>query len=127
MYIANHYIGGRFTPGEIVPDDLPREKLDWWLRSGAIREVAPDAEPAEAPDNQPSLSPAAPLTSPPEGETKEAIEAEVEAMEEAEEEAEDEIDEEAEVPEIDIMDGLVQAEEEEPKKPARTRKGGKTN
>lgn len=121
MYIANHYIGGRFTPGEIVPDDLPRKKLDWWLRSGAIREVAPDADPAEAPDNQPALSPAAPMTSPPEGETKA-----VEAEEETPEEAEDEIDEEAEVPEIDIMDGLVQAEEEEPKKPARTRKGGKT-
>ena len=116
MYIALNYIGGQYTPGEIIPDDLPKEKLDWWKKTGAIKEVAPEGEGLKAKTENLSVAAA---TSPLSGETKE----------ETVEEAEDEIDEEAEAPEIDIMDGLVKAEEEEPKKPARTRKtakGGKT-
>ena len=115
MYIALNYIGGQYTPGEIIPDDLPKEKLDWWKKTGAIKEVAPEDEGLKA--KAENLSVAA-VTSPLSGET----------TEETVEEAEDEIDEEAEAPEIDIMDGLVTTEEE-PKKPARTRsktaKGGK--
>lgn len=122
MYIAVTYIGSRYVPGEIISEDTPKEKLDWLKRAGAIREAAPDPEAlvvAEAPEDKgpeaqaPDLEPDDPETEAPE----------------------DEIDEDAEAPEIDVMDGVVAAEKEEPKKPAKTAarkpaakaaKGGKT-
>lgn len=112
MYIAVTYIGSRYVPGEIISEDTPKEKLDWLKRAGAIREAAApeDKGPeAQAPDPEPD-------------------DPETEAPE-------DEIDEDAEAPEIDVMDGVVAAEKEEPKKPAKTAarkpaakaaKGGKT-
>ena len=120
MFIAVTYIGSTYVPGEIISEDTPKEKLDWLIRAGAIREAAHDPETpveaelakddglaAQAPDPEPN------------GQDAEG--------------PEDEIDEEAEAPEIDVMDGVVAAEQEEPKKPAeaaarktaKTVKGGK--
>ena len=123
MYIAVTYIGSRYVPGEIISEDTPKEKLDWLKRAGAIREAAPDPEApviAEAPEDDPQAAQAP----------------DAEPDEQAAEAPEDEIDEEAEAPEIDVMDGLVAAQEEpKQEKPARTAarktgskaaKGGKT-
>jgi len=122
MYIAVTYIGSRYVPGEIISEDTPKEKLDWLKRAGAIREAAPDPEVpavAEAPEDK-GPEAQAPDPEPDDPET---------------EAPEDEIDEDAEAPEIDVMDGVVAAEKEEPKKPAKTAarkpaakaaKGGKT-
>lgn len=122
MYIAVTYIGSRYVPGEIISEDTPKEKLDWLKRAGAIREAAPDPEApvvAEAPEDK-GPEAQAPDPEPDDPET---------------EAPEDEIDEDAEAPEIDVMDGVVAAEKEEPKKPAKTAarkpaakvaKGGKT-
>jgi hypothetical protein len=131
MYIATSYIGRDYTPGEIIRENLPKETIERLLKAGAIRKAAPAHAAEEAPQEPPETE------LPPEGEqkdteTEEATEEEAEGAEEPEtaEEPEDEIDEEAEAPEIDVMDGLVPAAAEEPKKPARTatRKaaGGKT-
>ncbi len=41
MYVALNHIGGKYTPGEILPDNLPDDTLKWLLEAGAIRKVAP--------------------------------------------------------------------------------------
>ena len=46
MYIALSYIGGKFVPGEVLPSDLPKDTLDWLLRSGAAEKVAEPAPKA---------------------------------------------------------------------------------
>ena len=121
MYIAIKYIGKKYTPGEILPDNLPADEVKWLLEAGAIRKAAPAPGRPAAPEE---------TEEEPEG-TDEPETAEEEPQDE---EPEDEIDEEAEAPEIDVMDGLVTAPAEE-KKPARTAarksagkaaKGGKT-
>ena len=43
MYVAVKYIGTDFTPGEVLPDDLDRALVKRLLKSGAIREIAPDS------------------------------------------------------------------------------------
>ena len=112
MYIAVTYIGGKYVPGEVIPDDMPRDKLDWLIRAGAVRKAASDPESrqryeaaarqeAEAPD---------PVAAPEDAEGTEDIQ-----------EPEDEIDEDEEAPEIDVMAGIVQSTEE-PAKPAAKRK-----
>lgn len=115
MFIAVTYIGSTYVPGEIISEDTPKEKLDWLIRAGAIREAAPDPEtPVKAePAKDDGLTAQAPDPEP-NGQDAEG--------------PEDEIDEEAEAPEIDVMDGVVAAEQEEPKKPAKAaaRKTAKT-
>lgn len=133
MYIAIKYIGKKYTPGEILPDNLPADEVKWLLEAGAIRKAAPaPGRPAvpEETEEEPEG------TDEPETPAVPDDEQEPETTEEEpqDEEPEDEIDEEAEAPEIDVMDGLVTAPAEE-KKPARTAarksagkaaKGGKT-
>ena len=46
MYIALKYIGTDFTPGEELPDGLDEGIIKRLLKSGAIRETAPDPAPA---------------------------------------------------------------------------------
>ena len=41
MYIAIKYIGKKYTPGEILPDNLPADEVKWLLEAGAIRKAAP--------------------------------------------------------------------------------------
>ena len=111
MYIATAFIGTDYTPGEILPDDLDEALVKRLLKSGAIRETAPE--------------PVAPRPA--------RAEAEPPAQEEPEE-PEDETDEEAEepyeepeAPEVDAAEALIAPAEEEAK-PAprkRTAKGGR--
>ena len=113
MYIATAFIGTDYTPGEILPDDLDEALVKRLLKSGAIREAAPEPAAqrpakAEAPAQEPE-KPAAPEE--PEDETKEA----------------EEPYEEPEAPEVDAAEALIAPAEEEAK-PAprkRTAKGGK--
>lgn len=123
MYIATCFIGRDYTPGEIIPDTLPKETLDRLLASGAIRESAPFPEPVtgQADGVEPELD-----AGPDEEPEVDAVQSD-EAME-----PEDEIDDEAEAPEIDVMDGLISAPAEEkpaetaaPKRAAKAAKGGK--
>lgn len=133
MYIAIKYIGKKYTPGEILPDDLTADEVKWLLEAGAIRKAAPATAEAVKPDGynekpQDADDPK-PIATPDDEQEAETAEEEPQG-----DKAEDEIDEEAEAPEIDVMDGLVAAAAEE-KKPTRmaahksagkAAKGGKT-
>lgn len=104
MYIAQKYIGNDYTPGEVLPDDLPREFIERLLNAGAIRKTAPDPVIPDAEEPLP----------PDEEETQAADMPRDEVHPEPESESdEDEIAEEDEVaPEIDAMDGIVQNDAE---------------
>ena len=96
MYAAKHYVradGKLYTAGEVLPDDLPQEKIDWLLRKGAI-ELIPGTESAE---DDPGAVP---------GEIEQPIEDDPGA-EPDEEIPESEIDEDAEPEEIDAAEGIV--------------------
>ena len=100
MYIAVTYIGTDFTPGEVLPDNLDKALIERLLKSGAIREDAP--EPIHRPATQ--VTPEVPEA----------------PKDDAEETADESAYEEPEAPEIDVTDALVG-------KPARMsrKKGGK--
>ncbi len=123
MYVALKHIGGKYTPGEIIPGDLPADNVKWLLEAGAIREVAPAPF---APANNEKSTPE--LTNEPPAQNKDAdtSDDENDAERAAAEETEDEIDEDTEVPEIDVMDGLVSEEEQpEPEEKPAARKTAK--
>lgn len=92
MYIALNYIGNRYTPGEVIGDDLPEETLKWMQAKGAVK-LVPDADEPKAQTEAPEAP--AELPEPP-----------AEAAEEAE--ADDE-DVDVEPPEIDATEALVTA------------------
>lgn len=105
MYIANHYVRiGKtvYFKGEVIPENMPAEKINWLVKTGAIhREEAPvsmQEEPAEVIEDQ----------------EEERLE-NTGAMQQL-----DELDPE-EAPDIDVMAGIVQqqpeAPTETPKKP----------
>ena len=100
MYIAVTYIGNDYTPGEVLPEGLDEKLIRRLLKSGAIREDAPD--PADDP---------APVQADPEPEA--GTDAETPGEDEAEETYE-----EPEAPEIDVTAALV-----EPEKPRKRGKG----
>lgn len=100
MYIAVHYIGRKYTPGDILSDDTPPEKIRQWLEAGAIREAAPQPAPAPAEHHAKEK---------PGRKAQEPVE-----EKKPPETVSDELDEDAVAPEIDLMDGVVQ-----PVKPAR--------
>ena len=50
MYIAIKYIGKKYTPGEILPDNLPADEVKWLLEAGAIRKAAPAPGRPAAPE-----------------------------------------------------------------------------
>lgn len=108
MYAANQYIrvnGKRYVAGEILPEDLPQEKIDWLLSKGAI-EFIPNAIPISA------ETPSAPA----------------EIAEDEEETPECAIDEEEEPEEIDAAEGIIPASKPAAKPAAKTaakRKGGR--
>lgn len=95
MYIALKHIGGKYTPGEILPDDLPADEVKWLLEAGAIREEAPALSAPSVPE-----TPEKTETNPGESASETAPQGEIEPDNE-------ETDEEAEAPEIDITEGLV--------------------
>lgn len=109
--MATRYIGGKYTPGEIVGDDLTEEQLKWLTQVGAVKEIAPPAGTAPGEAVEPG--------------TEADDEAQMQVGEAETEEAE-EPDEEADSPEVDVMSGIVSAPPtEEPKKRSASRKGGK--
>lgn len=114
MYIAVTYIGGKYIPGEAISEDVPKEKLDWLIRAGAVRKAAP--VPAI------SIAPPSVEETPAEVAQGDADSAGDAAESAAEDATEDEIDEDAIPPEIDVMAGIVQNSTEEPSKPVAKRK-----
>lgn len=127
MYVAQMYTricGKTYTRGEIIQEDLPEEKKAWLLGAGAIKEIAP-APSALADDvKTPPEPPKNPQ--PPEENADEEEDGEADTESAATKDAEDEIDEDAEIPEIDVMDGLVAEDEQpEPEKETAARKTAK--
>jgi len=125
MYIAVTYIGGKYIPGEVISEDLSKEKLDWLIRAGAVRKAAPaPAMSAILPSVEKTHAEAVrEVAEAAEDTAEEDAGQDDEAAEDATEDAvEDEIDEDAEAPEIDVMAGIVQSDPEEPAKPAAKRK-----
>lgn len=105
MYIANHYVRvGQelLKKGDLIPSDLPENKIKWLLEAGAIQKVTaplkfyghgefptvPASEAAEA----------IPLV---EAETEEDEET-IDSTDE-----EEDTDMEEEIPEVDVMSGIV--------------------
>lgn len=114
MYIANHYVRvgqDLLKKGDLIPSDLPEDKIKWLLEAGAIQKatvplkfyghgelpVVPASEAAEA----------IPLV---EAETEE------ESIDSTDEE--EDIDMEEEIPEVDVMSGIVSDEAEAPQEKA---------
>ena len=107
MYIATAYIGGEYTPGEILPDNLDKGLLQRLIRAGAVKVTAPD--PAfRAAKPEPETEYEAPETEP-----------ETEPAEEETEEEPEEVYEEPEAPEVDVTAALVQEPKKGTKKGAR--------
>ena len=123
MYIANHYVRvgqDLLKKGDLIPSDLPEDKIKWLLEAGAIQKatvplkfyghgelpVVPASEAAEA----------IPLV---EAETKE------ESIDSTDEE--EDIDMEEEIPEVDVMSGIVSDEAEAPQEKAAPKATKKSN
>lgn len=109
MFIANHYtrIGSkRYTPGEVIDQDIPNETKEWLLSKEAVYEVP---NPHEAHSDLGNFSP----DPGPDPEAAAGADAPEEDKEQptADDAADDaaEIDMEAEPPEIDALDGIVSA------------------
>ena len=141
MYIALKYIGTDFTPGEELPDGLDEGIIKRLLKSGAIRETAPDPAPAApvTPDGmtdeeklertrQNYYAQLRAMGYGPDGNplSKEETDgADAEDAEDAEEAEETDEEQEPEAPEVDVSAALVQETEAEKPKATRARKGGK--
>lgn len=125
MYIANHYVRvgqDLLKKGDLIPSDLPEDKIKWLLEAGAIQKatvplkfyghgelpVVPASEAAEA----------IPLV---EAETKEDEEP-IDSTDE-----EEDIDMEEEIPEVDVMSGIVSDEAEAPQEKAAPKATKKSN
>lgn len=123
MYIANHYVRvgqDLLKKGDLIPSDLPEDKIKWLLEAGAIQKatvplkfyghgelpVVPASEAAEA----------IPLV---EAETEE------ESIDSTDEE--EDIDMEEEIPEVDVMSGIVSDEAEAPQEKAAPKATQKSN
>lgn len=111
MYIAVTYIGGKYVPGEVISEDMPKERLDWLIQAGAVRKAAP--APSEADDSDREIE-------------HNANTEEAQGADEALDPESEEFDEDAEAPEIDVMAGIVKDEPEAAVEPApKTRNAGK--
>lgn len=115
MYMATRYIGGKYTPGEIIGDDLSTEQLKWLVKTGAVKEInpPPDAAFGEIPAPGEEAEDEA-ETQTGEEETTSAGSIDGEGAEEP-------------APEIDVMSGIVSSPpaSEGSKKRSATKKGGK--
>lgn len=98
MYIARHYVranGRVYAPGMELPEDLSKDTIEWLIKAGAVYGSAPALSDTPAPEEGP------------------------ETPEEGPEE------DEGDIPEIDVMAGIVQ--DEEPVAPKRkSQRGGKS-
>lgn len=93
-YAAKHYVkitGQKFMPGEIIDIPIPEDKLPRLLKIGAVIPLAPTA--SNAFDSQ-----LEDVNGDSSGDSKDTPD---------EAESNVETDEDAEVPEIDVMDGIV--------------------
>ena len=125
MYIANNYVRvgqDLLKKGDLIPSDLPEDKIKWLLEAGAIQKatvplkfyghgelpVVPASEAAEA----------IPLA---EAETEEDEEP-IDSTDE-----EEDIDMEEEIPEVDVMSGIVSEEVEAPLEKAAPKATKKSN
>lgn len=112
MYIAVTYIGGKYVPGEVISEDMPKENLDWLIQSGAVRKAAP--APLAAVDSATETD-------------DEVSDEDAQGADEAPDDEPAEIDEDEEAPEIDVMAGIVKEEPEAAEKPApKARNAGKS-
>ena len=123
MYIANHYVRvgqDLLKKGDLIPSDLPEDKIKWLLEAGAIQKATvplkfyghgelPVVSASEAAE-------AIPLV---EAETEE------ESIDSTDEE--EDIDMEEEIPEVDVMSGIVSDEAEAPQEKAAPKATKKSN
>lgn len=124
MYVAKHYIGREYVPGEVITEDLSQDVITRLLAAGAIEKV-PGYEPVDRDNNGGGEQD----TDAEGGETESEAGAETPADGEAiadtliDDENEDaEIDEEAEPPEIDAADGIITA----PAPKTESKRGGRS-
>ena len=124
MYVAKHYIGREYVPGEVITEDLSPDVIERWLKAGAIEKV-PGYEPAE----QDNIDGGNQKTDAEGGETESeagtVTPADGEAIADTliDDKNEDaEIDEEAEPPEIDAADGIITA----PAPKTESKRGGRS-
>lgn len=117
-YTAKHFVriaGRMYTPGEIIDNHIPDDKLQRLLRLGAVATCATADEAVDA-----TLTEPRDVLKDDAGENRE--------IPDGGGTGEDDSDEDAEVPEIDAMDGVVPAEARTvtvlPAKPARSRMSG---
>ena len=116
MYAAKTYIGQVAAPGEILPESIPEETIQWLKEAGAIREIAPDPpvrsaapdgqdEPhGDAPGGEPAQrAPQDVQSAPQDGQ---GAGADAQNADSAEDSAQEPCEDE-EAPEIDVMAGIV--------------------
>jgi len=115
MYVAKHYIGREYVPGEVITEDLSPDVIERWLKAGAIEKV-PGYEPVE----QDNIDGGDQKTDAEGGEIE--SEAIADALIDGENEDAAEIDEEAEPPEIDAADGIITA----PAPKTESKRGGRS-
>lgn len=132
MYIAKVHIGGRYMPGDILPDNMSAETLEWLIRAGAVRVTAPAVLPPETPDSGGEETQKNVTDEPADMENGKGEQSDNGDTDKHDEEGEDEFDDDAEVPEIDVMAGIVQTDAKSAEIPApnvkgksRKKKGGK--
>lgn len=121
-YIADNYVSindEMYMAGEKIPDGLPIDKISWFLKAGAIHEIASASASENPPDEEPD-------------DDQDDEKPDNEPEDDQDGDQDDEPDEPA--PEIDVMAGIVQEQGEPEKKPVRrtaspakkrTTKGGK--
>ena len=106
MYVAVSYIGSSIIPGEIIPDDTPSEKLEWWKGAGAIREIKSAPPPQEFQNDSKNVN---------DDPAKDAVD--------AVQDEDDFFETEPDAPEVDVASALVQghADTEEADEPEQTK------
>lgn len=101
-YAAKHYVkitGQKFMPGEIIDIPIPEDKLPRLLKIGAVIPLAPTAPITAVTDDGKENAP---------NDYDDRLEdMSNDSFDESKAESGVETDEDAEVPEIDVMDGIV--------------------
>lgn len=106
-YAAKHYVkitGQKFMPGEIIDIPIPEDKLPRLLKIGAVIPLAPTAPITAVTDDGKENAPSG-HDNRLEDMSSDSFDESKESPDEAESSVE--TDEDAEVPEIDVMDGIV--------------------
>lgn len=122
MYIAKCYTtinGELYKKGDIVPEGLPEEKIEWLTKADAIEEI-PSAPSVQGKTSVPAAEEQEELDEFPFPEVLQDPE------DGAPEDEGEDPEEDEEAPEIDVMAGIVQEPAEEPEKPARAKAPKKT-